>query len=183
MVRTRFSETFVGCSCPKYWNFIPKMHFPCDMRIEHYVSPKQELHLQAIIPNPNIYFSMKISLVPGYACWYQWNKTKFDTTRLATSQASHSLSSEVPYLRFASQTHHIRLNPPFWVYHKPQWFLSRRSSIRRYNTRSRQQNPNRGKKPGTTRHNHERNRKHSGLKITTIDVHQERGKHHRGDSV
>jgi hypothetical protein len=53
MVRTKSLEMFVGCSCPKYRNFVPKMHFPCDMRIEYYVSPKRELHLQAIIPNPN----------------------------------------------------------------------------------------------------------------------------------
>jgi hypothetical protein len=187
MVRTKSLEIFVRCSCPKYQNFVPKMHFPCDMRIKYYVSTKQELHLQAIIPNPNIYFSMKTSLVPGYAHRYQRNKTKFNTTRPATSQTSHSPSSKVPYLGFASQTHHIRLNPPFRVYHKPQWFLSRCSSVEwsicRYNTRSRQQNLNQGKKPGTTHHNHERNRKHSELKITTIDVHQEHGKHRRGDGV
>jgi hypothetical protein len=187
MVRTRLSETFVGCNCPKYRNFVPKMHFPCDMRIEHYVSPKRELHLQPIIPNPNTCFSTKIYLVPGYARRYQQNKTKFDTTRPATSQASHSLSSEVSYIGFASQTHHIRLNPAFRVYHKPYWFLSHRSSmeqsVHRYNTQSRQQNRNRGKKPGVTRHDHERNRKHSRLKITTTDVHQERGKHRRSDGV
>jgi hypothetical protein len=187
MVRTKSLETFVGCSCPKYRNFVPNVHFPCDMRIEHYVSPKRELHLQDIIPNPNKSFSTKISLVLGYAHRYQRNKTNFDTTRPVTLQTSHSPSSGVPYLGFASQTHHIRLNPSSRVYHKPQWFPSRCSSIERsihqYNTRSRQQNLNRGKKPGTTRHNHERNRKHSRLKITTIDVHQERGKHRRGDGV